>query len=66
MPLSTRDWAKREIDAACGNIDWVFNHLSKVIEVYAKDHPEIAAPLAKAVEGQLIVKEVLQQLKESF
>ena len=45
MPRNTREWALRELDAACNNIEWSEKHMLKVIDRYLDLHPEIAKPL---------------------
>lgn len=41
-PHNTRQWAKRKLSSARGNIDQTGQHLYAVSEVYKEHHPEIS------------------------
>lgn len=66
MPRNTREWAKRELDAANNNLDWAMRHLLTVAGVYKDPHPEIGDPAEKLAETLLITQNTISQLKDSF
>lgn len=66
MPKSTREWAKRELEAADKNLAWVYFHLGKVIEKYDKEHPEITEPLKLANLALVEVGTLVSNTKASF
>ena len=45
MPRNTRQWARRELENAKKNIDWIGVHLSRVGDLYQELHPEISEPI---------------------
>lgn len=57
MPRTTREWAKRKLKEANNNLDWIWTHLSAVIEVYDKEHPELT-------QGLKIVPEILTAVQD--
>lgn len=59
MPRSTREWARRKLAESTQSVNWAGYHLSQVIEVYQKDHPEISDPL-------LVMSEILSQLIQTI
>jgi hypothetical protein len=44
-PGNTRQWAKRKLSSARGNIDQSGQHIMAVSEVYREYHPEISERL---------------------
>ena len=45
MPRTTRQWARRELENAKKNINWLGVHLSRVEDLYQEPHPEISEPI---------------------
>lgn len=43
MPDSTRFFAKKELNRACGNLSWALKHLARVKEKAEPNHPLLAA-----------------------
>lgn len=66
MPKSTRQWARRELDAAINNIEWSATHLKAVIDVYIEQHPGIAKPLYLAVEALEMNAKLINDTKEAI
>lgn len=63
MPRTTREWARRKLDMALNNLDWVDRHLLEVVDVYLEAHPEIAAPLEQATQVSGMLKQLLLTVK---
>ena len=66
MPKSTREWAHRKLDQSRGSMNWAAIHLSEVVEVYQKDHDEIAEPLRVAIDMLIEVDKLIAKVKETF
>jgi hypothetical protein len=66
VPRNTREWAKRELDAANNNLDWAMRHLLSVASVYVEPHPEIGKPAEQLAESLVIMQETINQLRGSF
>lgn len=66
MPRTTREWARRKLDMAVNNLEWVDRHLLEVIDVYLEAHPEIAAPLEQATQAGDMLKTLLLQIKNNI
>ncbi len=66
MPRNTREWALRELDAACNNTEWAEKHLLKVIDRYLELHPEIALPLNQALDVSAMFKGLVQRVRSSI
>lgn len=66
MPRNTREWALRELDAACNNISWVEKHLLKVVDKYIELHPEIAYPLNQLLEVSAMLEDSIKSVRSSI
>jgi len=66
MPRSTREWAKRKIDSADGNLTWVITHMDEVIGVYIDEHPDIALPLEQIKQVCTELRNTLIQVRKTF
>ena len=59
MGMNTRLWAKRELERAVKQIDWVGTHTNQVYERYKEVHPEIAEPLQLVLEMCVSLQTIL-------
>ena len=66
MPRSTREYALRELEAACNNIGWADKHMLNVINRYIEDHPEIAKPLHDLLSGTDLLKHAIMKIRGSI
>lgn len=66
MPRNTRDWAKRKLEMAIGNLDWAGSHLLEVIEVYQEHHPEVSEPLVIICQSLIEIQGLISKVRESF
>lgn len=66
MPRSTREYALRELTAACNNIDWAQKHLLQVVNRYIDEHPEIAKPLHDLLPGCDLLKVAIMNIRGSI
>ena len=64
MPRNTREWARRKIDMAVGNLDWLDRHLLEVAKRYQEAHPEIAKPLVEITVGTVLMRKVIARIKD--
>ena len=62
MPKTTREWAQRKCEEAKNNIDWSGTHISQIVDIYKRDHPEAVTVL----EGASLLLLEAQKLIESF
>ncbi len=66
MPRNTREWSRRELEAACNNIDWAGKHLYGVYEVYKADHPEISGSINVVLCALLELDKVIERIRTSY
>lgn len=66
MPRNTREWARRKLDEAMNNLDWVATHLNHVATVYEKYHPEISNPLKLYIEGLSEIYVAINNVKKGI
>ena len=66
MPRNTREWSRRELEAARNNINWVGKHLHAVYEVYNVDHPEISEPIYQVQLVLLELDKVIDKIRSSY
>lgn len=66
MPRNTREWSRRELDAAKNNLDWAGKHLYGVLEVYQATHPEISGPISEVLMAILELDKVIERIRVSY
>ena len=66
MPRNTREWAKRKLKEAEGNLDWALFHLNEVEEKYREYHPDISDSCLSIMQLANLATEALQVLGASF
>ncbi len=66
MPRNTREWSRRELDAAKNNLDWAGKHLYGVHEVYKADHPEISEPINEVLLVLLELDKGIERIRTSY
>jgi len=66
MPRSTREWARRELEASVKNIDWSGSHLYAVIEKYESEHPQVSEPLVAILKVFEECQTMINLVRSSF
>lgn len=66
MPANTRQWSRRELEAATRNIEWAMEKVVKIADIYSTDHPEIATPLLIAIDTLSEVINLLRKTRSRF
>ena len=66
MPRNTREWAKRELDAAVKNLEWGGTHVYAVVEKYDEKHKEVSSPLIDVLTVIEEIQTLIQQVRASF
>lgn len=64
MPRTTRETVKQDLDRAIGNIDNAKDKLGRWIELYSKNHPQVAASFHLSVELLTQVQELIKKTEE--
>lgn len=63
---SKRGYYKEELRRSIDNIEMALTHLTRVIEAYNKDHPEISNPVSECGNALVLVGETLGKIEESI
>jgi len=66
LPRSTREWALRELNASCNNVEWAEKHVLKVIDKYLDAHPEIAHPLVNILSLTEMFKKAVLEVRSTI
>ena len=66
MPRNTREWAKRELDAAVKNLEWGGTHVYAVVEKYDEKHKEVSSPLIDTLKVIEQIQDLIQKVRASF
>lgn len=66
MPRNTREWAKRKLKEAQGNLDWALFHMHEIEEKYREYHPDISDALLKIMELVVLTDQSITKLGASF
>lgn len=66
MPRNTREWAKRELDAAIKNLEWGGTHLFAVVDIYNKEHQEVSDPLIDVLTVIEEIQTLILKVRQSF
>ena len=66
MPRSVREWARRKLMAAAGNLDTAMAHLGEIADLYEKPHPEIADPLLAIAQVLIEMSDAIKAVRKTF
>lgn len=66
MANNTRNWARRKITFAEGNLNQAGAHLQEVVDIYDKHHPEITTPILTIQTAIMELISGLQRIRGLF